>query len=200
MTNELYSNDGKRKYLTQDEQERFLHSASKLDSAKVRTFCMTLAYTGCRISEALELTPNHIDLSAKVVRIRTLKQGKDKKTDKPKIIYRAVPVPDYYLDAMKLVHTVQKKQRQKNGKSALLWPFKRGQGWKHIKAVMGAAEIVGVHATPKGLRHGFGVRMAQKTRNPRLVQKLLGHAYLETTAIYMDLVGEEERAEVIGAW
>ena len=42
--------------------------------------------------------------------------------------------------------------------------------------------------------------MAQKTRNPRLVQKLLGHKYLETTAIYMDLVGEEERAEVIGAW
>ncbi len=73
-------------------------------------------------------------------------------------------------------------------------------GWKHIKAVMLAADIHGIHATPKGLRHGFGVRMAQKTRNPRLIQKLLGHKYLETTAIYMDLVGEEERAEVLGAW
>ena len=50
------------------------------------------------------------------------------------------------------------------------------------------------------LRHGFGVRMAMQTRNPRLVQKLLGHTNLETTAIYMDLVGDEARAEVIGAW
>ena len=58
----------------------------------------------------------------------------------------------------------------------------------------------GFYASPKGLRHGFGVRLAQKTRNPRLVQKLLGHKSPETTAIYMDLVGEEERAEVVEAW
>ncbi len=101
---------------------------------------------------------------------------------------------------MKLVHSIQKRQRQKTGKTALLWPISRTMAWKHVKKVMTLADIHGDHATPKGLRHGFGVRMAQKTRNPRLIQKLLGHKYLETTAIYMDLVGEEERAEVIGAW
>ena len=46
---------------------------------------------------------------------------------------------------------------------------------------------------------GAGLPLTQ-TRNPRLVQKLLGHTNLETTAIYMDLVGDEARAEVIGAW
>ncbi len=61
---------------------------------------------------------------------------------------------------------------------------------------MEVADISGDHATPKG----FGVRMAMQTRNPRLVQKLLGHSNLETTAIYMDLVGDEARAEVVGAW
>ena len=65
---------------------------------------------------------------------------------------------------------------------------------------MTAAGIEGTHASPKGLRHAFGVRMAQKTRNPRLVQKLMGHTKLENTAIYMDLVGEEARAEVVRAW
>ncbi len=193
MTRQLLTSDGKRKYLTQDEQERFLSAAAELDSAEVRTFCMTLAYTGCRISEALELTPEHIDLSAKAVRFRTLKQ-------RGKAVYRAVPVPDEYMDAMKLVHTIQKRQRLKTGKTALLWPISRTMAWKHVKTVMALAGIEGDHATPRGLRHGFGVRMAQKTRNPRLIQKLLGHKYLETTAIYMDLVGEEERAEVIGAW
>lgn len=65
---------------------------------------------------------------------------------------------------------------------------------------MAAAGIKGDHATPKGLRHGFGVRITQKTRNPRLLQKLLGHTKLENTAIYMDLVREEARAEIIGGW
>ena len=85
---------------------------------------MTLAYTGCRISEALELTSEHIDLSAKAVRLRTLKQrGKE--------VYRLVPVPGNYLNAMKLVHAIKKSQRQKN-KTALLWPISRTMAWKHI--------------------------------------------------------------------
>ena len=193
MTSELLTSDGKRKYLTQDEQERFLARAGDLDSAEVRTFCMTLAYTGCRISEALALTVERVDLSAKVVRLQSLKK-------RGKVVFRAVPVPDDYLDAVKLVHSLQRRQRLKNGRTALLWQFSRVMGWKHVKAVMDDAGIEGDHASPKGLRHGFGVRMAQKTRNPRLVQKLLGHANLETTAIYMDLVGEEERDEVVGAW
>lgn len=193
MTRQLLTSSGKRKYLTQDEQARFLTCAGDLDDSEVRTFCMTLAYTGCRISEALALTVERVDLSAKVVRFQSLKK-------RGKVVFRAVPVPDEYLDAMKLVHTLQRRQRLKNGRTALLWSFSRVMGWKHVKAVMQGAGIEGDHATPKGLRHGFGVRMAQKTRNPRLVQKLLGHSSLETTAIYMDLVGEEERAEVIGAW
>ena len=193
MSKELFNTDGKRKYLTQDEQDRFLKAASDLDRAEVRTFCMTLAYTGCRISEALALTVERVDLSAQSVRFRTLKQ-------RGKVIYRAVPVPDNYLDAMKLVHSIQKRQKLKQGKDALLWDFKRTMAHYHVKSVMKAAEIDGLHASAKGLRHGFGVRLAQKTRNPRLIQKLLGHQSLETTAIYMDLVGEEERAEVLAAW
>ncbi len=161
---------------------------------------MTLAYTGCRISEALELTIDRVDLSAKTVSFRTLKQGKDKNGE-PKIIYRAVPVPDHCIDALKLVHHIQKVQRRKGGgKTTLFWTFRRAMAWIHVTKVMEMAGITGLHATPKGLRHGFGVRLAQKTRNPRLIQKLLGHRSLETTTIYMDLVGEEERAEVIGAW
>lgn len=53
MSRQLFTIGGKRKYLTQEEQARFLDAASELDRAEVRTFCMTLAYTGCRISEVL---------------------------------------------------------------------------------------------------------------------------------------------------
>lgn len=150
------------------------------------------AYTDCRISEALELTTGRVDLLDKFITFHTLKQ-------RDKVKYRSVPCPDAVIDALELVHRVRKAQKAKRQANGLaLWPWGRTQATKHICAVMASASIKGDHATPKGLRHGFGVRIAQKTRNPRLLQKLLGHTKLENTAIYMDLVGEEARAEVIG--
>ena len=193
LPRELFTIAGKRKYLTLDEQERIIAAANALERAEVRTFALTLAYSGCRISEALELTLEHVDLSAKSLRLRTLKQ-------RNQTTYRSVPLPDHHLDALELVHRIRKRQRTKHGGKDKLWSWGRTQATKHIWAVMQAAGIEGDHASPKGLRHGFGVRLAQKTRNPRLVQKLLGHKSLETTSVYMDLVGEEERAEVVGAW
>ena len=194
MSNELFTVDGKRKYLTAEEQGRFIAAASAHERAEVRTLCLTLAYTGCRISEALELVPSRVDLSDKSITFRTLKQ-------RGKLKYRSVPCPDALIDALELVHRIRKAQKSaRTALGVVLWPWGRTQATKHVWAVMEAAGISGDHATPKGLRHGFGVRMAMQTRNPRLVQKLLGHTNLETTAIYMDLVGDEARAEVVGAW
>jgi len=202
MYNVLSTIDGKRKYCTLEEQERFLLASSQHERPEVRTFCDTLAFTGCRISEALELTPERIDVSAKAIIFRTLKQGKDKKTQKPKIRFRSVPIPDTHLEALLMVHEIRKRQKSKSvaTKTAKLWDFKRAMASRHVDAVMTAAGIEGAHACPKGLRHGFGIRMAGKTRNPALVKKLMGHVSMENTAIYMDLVGEEAHAEVIGAW
>jgi integrase len=47
---------------------------------------MTLAYAGCRLSEALTLTVDRVDLAAGVLVIETLKKRRTG-------IYRAVPVP-----------------------------------------------------------------------------------------------------------
>ena len=74
------------------------------------------------------------------------------------------------------------------------------QSWKHVKAVFERAGVEGLQASPKGLRHGFAVRAIDKTRNPRLVQRWLGHRSLETTAIYMDVIGAEERKAAAEMW
>ncbi len=194
MTSELFTSDGKRKYLTAQEVDMFLQEASKLHRAEVRTFCMVMAYTGCRISEALELSPDRIDFSTKAITFRTLKQ-------RDKIRHRSVPVPDSLLDALELVHRIRKQQKNKKGsQDTQLWSWGRTQGWNHLKHVMQLANITGIHATAKGLRHGFGVQAAAKTRNPRLVQKWLGHRSLDNTIIYMDAVGEEEREMAARMW
>ena len=60
--------------------------------------------------------------------------------------------------------------------------------------MMAAAGESGAAATPKGLRHGFGVQAVGSGVPLNLVQRWLGHAQLSTTAIYAEAVGEEELA------
>ena len=90
----LYEANGQRKYLTAGERERFLKAAEATDR-EVRTFCGVLAYTGCRISEALALTADRIELAEGVIVFESLKKRK-------RGVYRAVPVPPSLLDALDL--------------------------------------------------------------------------------------------------
>ncbi len=65
---------------------------------------------------------------------------------------------------------------------------------------MAAADVTGLPAMPKGLRHGFGVNAFQANVPLHLVQCWLGHASLRTTAIYGDVIGPEERAFAARMW
>jgi len=52
----LRDKHGQRKYLNAAERKAF-KSAAERKHREVRTFCLVLYYTGCRISEALALAP-----------------------------------------------------------------------------------------------------------------------------------------------
>jgi integrase len=65
---------------------------------------------------------------------------------------------------------------------------------------MQAAEIEGLHATPKGLRHGFGIQAVVSNVPLNLIQRWLGHARLTTTAIYADATGPEEKQLAERMW
>ena len=181
----LHTLDGARKYLTTGERDAFLRAAEQADR-QVRTLCMTLAYAGCRLSEALALTVDRVDLAAGQLVLESLKKRRSG-------VYRAVPVPPALLEALDLVHGIRELQgRRGKGRGVRLWPWSRMTGWRAVHAVMEAAELDGPHASPKGLRHGFGVAAVSAGIPLNLVQKWLGHAQLSTTAIYADAVGEEE--------
>src|SRR5437870_9039942 len=90
----LYTAAGQRKYLTTAERSRFLTAAHSCPRADLRTLCLTLLHTGCRISEALALTPQSIERQAGFVAIRSLK--KRKRT----AVIREVPVPVDLFDAL----------------------------------------------------------------------------------------------------
>ena len=70
---QLFDSQGRRLYFTDDERKAFLIAARKAPR-EVRSFCSAILYTGCRISEALALTPKSIDLSGKVIVFESLKK------------------------------------------------------------------------------------------------------------------------------
>src|SRR3954451_9020334 len=79
---QLFDAEGRRLYVTEDERRAFVAAAKA--PREVRTFCSVLHATGCRISEALALTGQQIDLSGRVVVFESLKKRR-------RGVYRAVP-------------------------------------------------------------------------------------------------------------
>ncbi len=191
----LFDENGHRLYLTPGEMDAFLAAGEKA-SREVRTFCTSLYYTGCRITEALELRPDRFDFANKTLTFETLKKRK-------RGIYRAVPVPFEVLDQLDMVHGIKEilKTKKPTSLETPLWGWSRTTAWRRIKEVMDEAKIDdGPHKTPKGLRHGYGVRAIVKKVPLTSLQKWMGHAKLETTAIYLNAVGEEQHTIAAQMW
>jgi integrase/recombinase XerD len=180
----LFNARGQRKYLCDSERHAFLAAANRADTP-TRIFCHLLAYTGCRISEGLAVTPRHLDADGPRFIFRTLKRRK--------LIYRAVPIPSaLFADLLTLA-----KGREPD---APLWQWCRQTAWRHVNAIMRAASISGPQAAPRGLRHGFCMNAAMHNVQPNLIQRWAGHASPDTTAIYVDASGVEERAFAERMW
>jgi len=186
----LYDQSARRLYLNAAERARFL-DAARAAHPHVRSFGLTLLYTGCRISEALALTANDVQFDSKVITVRTLKRRRDD-------CYRELPIPEELVRAMMAIYIA-------GHDSGPIWqhqrhPINRSTGYRWIKALMKTAQIQGVQASPKGLRHGYGIHALQSGVPLNMLQKWMGHADMATTAIYANACGVEEQEIAKRMW
>jgi len=188
----LYNQKGERKYLIAEERERFIEQAKKADH-ETRTFCLLLHYTGIRISEGLNILVPHIDYGHKSVIIESLKKRK-------KGIYRQMPIPNYFLDELDLIHNIRKRQKLKGERKKRIWAWARNTAYLKVKGVMKKANIEGIQATSKGLRHGFAIHCLEEQIPLNLVSRWMGHSSMEITAIYANALGHEERVIASRLW
>jgi len=187
---QLYDGRGRRKYVTAQERERVLEIATNLDRHH-RTLLLTLAYSGCRLSEALALSTERVEVEQRLLIFESLKKRR-------RGIYRAVPVPDEVMEALDLVHGVREAKRR--GGSKPLWSLSRTTAWRIVRRAMDSAGIEGPQASPKGFRHGFGVQAVTSGVPLNIVQRWLGHTQMEATAIYADAMGDEEMSIAAKMW
>jgi tyrosine recombinase XerD len=148
--------------------------------------------TGARISEAVGLAIDDVDLVDAVVRLR----GKGDKA-------RVVPLGRYAREAIDgyLVRARPGLAAKGTGLPALFLNARGGRlsrqsAWTVLRA---AAERAGLPAvSPHTLRHSFATHLLDGGADVRVVQELLGHASVTTTQVYT-LVTVDKLREVYAA-
>jgi len=196
---QIVNDKGERLYMNEEERLALLAAADKAPR-EIRCFTRVLLFTGCRISEALELTPKSIDLSAREIIFRSLKKRQNQ-DGTPKIVHRHVPIPPELLDCLEMVFGIRQLQKKARSANVRLWTWSRMTAWRHVHGLIAAAGIAdGPWASPKGLRHGYGVNAACKGIPLNMLQKWLGHADMTTTSIYANASGEEEQSIASRMW
>jgi integrase/recombinase XerD len=178
---QVYDTTGRRKYLSAAERARFLDRAATLPEGP-RALCRLLAFTGCRVSEALSLGPYHVDPERCTVTFLTLKRRRT--------TFRSVPVPAELCSELLALR----------GTSERLWTMHRTTAWRYVRALARQAQIEGPMACPRGLRHGFGIHAATCNVPQNLIQRWMGHASIVTTSVYLDAVGVEETGFASRMW
>lgn len=159
------------KALTKDVTERVLAEASARDPRRGATLAL-MYLTGCRVGTMAHVMPEHVDLERNMLRFAHDKGGVD----------REVPMSARARQAAELL-LLTRDPRQ---------PYLVGVAKSTIQLwVREAAAAAGVNASSHVLRHSFATHMLRGGTNVRVVQGLMGHENLATTAIYLATNAEE---------
>ena len=157
-----------------------------------RALLELLYAAGLRISEALRLDRDDLDLEGGSVRVI----GKGDRE-------RVVPVGDVavawlerYLDAGRPALLAADRSRQGRGGPVFLSArgrrLGRNRAWASVKRAAAAAGL-SQRVSPHTLRHSYATHLLEGGADLRVVQELLGHASISTTQIYTHLTGERIR-------
>jgi integrase/recombinase XerD len=170
------------KAISIDEIERLLDAASAPQTPialRDRALLEMLYGTGARISEAIGIAIDDLDLDNGIVRL----QGKGAKQ-------RLVPVGRLAREALDAYLVRARPVLAASGKgSSLVFlntrgaPLSRQSAWKVIQDVTERAGVQ-VDVSPHTLRHSFATHLLEGGADVRGVQELLGHASVTTTQIY----------------
>jgi integrase/recombinase XerD len=176
--------------LSPEEVEKLLEAPTTKDSPKgIRdTALLYLLYaTGIRVTEAVSLRLDNVDLPASILRCCG---------DGPQ--YRQLPLDETTTQTLENYIKNGRPHLVKDKDEKALFLNHRGQQltrqglWLIIKAYANQAEL-GSKVTPHTLRHSFAAHELNSGTDLRDIQIMLGHANISTTQVYSQLgtTGEE---------
>jgi integrase/recombinase XerD len=179
------------KAISVDEVERLIAAAGLEESplaVRDRAMLELLYGTGARISEAVGLDVDDVDLDALTVTLSG-KGGKQRRV--PLGSYAAAAVEAY------LVRTRPGLAVHGQGTARLLLNSRGGSlsrqsAWSLLRSAADKAGL-SVKISPHTLRHSFATHLLEGGADVRVVQELLGHSSVTTTQIYTLVTVEQLR-------
>lgn len=183
--------DVRRKTLTDQEVARLLEVTKRVAGPGWRArprgrsayrdyvLMALLANTGLRTSEALALTREDLDTASARIRVQTLKHGRPDMT--------WVKIPRALVRPLRDVWSSGPQPERKGLIFAISARRARAvfQRWARVCRIRPG---IGLH----GFRHALAVRMIRAGRSTAEVQKVLRHASLSSTQVYLDAVTADD--------
>lgn len=172
------------KALSVGDVQRLLEAAHVGDDAvslRDAALLELLYATGARVSEAVGLAVDDIDLDRELPVVRLFGKGRKE---------RLVPLGHYAREAVGayLVRARPALAARGRGTPVLFLnsrgrPLSRQSAWEAIQRAAAAAHLE-ARVSPHTLRHSFATHLLEGGASIRDVQELLGHASVQTTQIY----------------
>ena len=144
---------------------------------------LALRFTGARISEVTNIKPDDIDFRNAEIRLITLKKHNPKK----KGTYRIIPVPASVTSEIASYIAQYPHMKDKAFK------VDRSNFNKVFKDLCIESNIPKELAHPHILRHTRAIELLRAGVPVTIVQDLLGHSALTTTAVYLKMSGQEAK-------
>ena len=144
---------------------------------------LVLRYTGARISEVISIKHEDIDFRNAEIRLITLKKHNPKK----KGTYRIIPVPGN-VTAEAANYLAQYPYMKDK-----MFSVNRSNFYKVFQERCIESNIPKDLAHPHILRHTRAIELLRAGVPVTIVQDLLGHSALTTTAVYLKMSGQEAK-------
>lgn len=172
-----------RTFLTEDEVALLINY---IKSPLLKVLISTLYFTGIRISECINLNLEHVDLQNNIIYIKC---GKGRKPRSIPISKKLNIILNNYLSNIRIETKSIRFFCTKTGSISASYINK-------ILHISTKSAGLSKHVTAHILRHSFASNLLKNGVDIIKIQRLLGHAHLRTTCIYIHTTIEDLRTSV----
>ena len=168
------------KYYNQNEVNNILTEELRRSNYTAWFLIQFLWNTGVRVSEALSVKVEDIDLMGRALRVKTLKRENHS---------RVIPLQNGFVGELSLWINQQGLKRDEP-----LFKFKRVTAYNKVKKACGLVELNDDRSHPHTFRHSFAVNCIMHGVPITVLREWLGHRDITKTLIYTQILAHDSRS------
>lgn len=167
------------KYFTSEEVRLILSDSLRQEGYDSYFLCLFLWNTGVRISEALSVKVDDIDLMAKAMRVTTLKRTNH---------IRVIPIQNGFVGEIALWINLKGTKR-----GDYLFNISRKTAYNYVRKACNIAGIFDDRSHPHSFRHAYAVNCILHSVPVTVLQQWLGHRDITKTLIYTQILAQDTK-------